>query len=419
MRGVYPSIMLKMAKNGGPALSLALLVLSGCGSNTDSGTASAGTSGSRYAVSTAMLVGEDYVGYLATVPSIAAGSSFDLDHALEIEPSWIFGKPGAPYVYAASLFSPTIVRYDLGADGNLVEGDKVSFANYGLQSAYLAQAAPIYSDDKSYFIDDLQDQIVIWNPRLMTAIGTIALGNQNEGKLRPAAEGSLVIHEGLILAATHWSDPNDDPSAYGSHVRLVAIDPKTDKIVQSTDDSRLSYAVPAGRASDGSLYYSPNSFISSETEIGPGHGSPSHVLRVGPRATEFDANYDLDLGPLVGGRPAGDFTLLDDKTALIRAWHPELADPITPETWKDVLWNEAGFLWWLWHVGDAEATQIANQSPGSLAASLFSLDGKTYVVRNAEDATSTTLDEIDAQGEFHPTFTGPGQFIGQGVVRVR
>ncbi|HEY0464148.1 MAG TPA: hypothetical protein VGC79_08070 [Polyangiaceae bacterium] len=411
--------MLKLAKSRYSTLTIALLLLSGCGADDSPKADRNGASGASYAVCTGVLVGENFISYLTTVPSLEAGSRFNLDHALEIDPSWIFGQQGRPSVYVASMLVPTIDRYDLNADGSLTKGDTVSFANYGLQSAYLAAAAPIYSDDKSYFIDDLQDQVVIWNPRLMRTIGTIPLGNRNEGKLPPAAEGTIVMHDGLILTVTHWSDPNEDPSVYGSHVRLVAIDPKTDQIVRSTDDARLTYAVPQGRASDGSIYYSPNSFISSETEVGPGHGSPSHLLRVAPNAAEFDAEYELDLSALVGGRPAGDFTLLDDQTALIRAWHPELVDPVTPETWKDVLWTEAGFLWWRWRVGDAEAVQVPNQNPGALGTAVFSLDGKTYVVRTSSDSTSTSLDEVDVAGEFQPALTGPGQLMGNGIVRLR
>ncbi len=36
------------------------------------------------------------------------------------------------------------------------------------------------------------------------------------------------------------------------------------------------------------------------------------------RPGEADTGYQLDMSSLAGGRPAGDFTLLDDQTALIR-----------------------------------------------------------------------------------------------------
>lgn len=395
----------------------AALIAAGCGGGS-AATPDAGQ-GPLYVISTGVSTGDDFVGYLVTVPSLDATTTFNLDGAQEVEPSWIFTQPGTPYVFAASLFTPTIDRYVAKDDGSLEKDKTVSFANLGVQSAYLAASAPIYSAEKSYFVDDVQDQIVIWNPKEMTIVGTIPLGDKAEGALPPAAEGTIVVHDGLIITEIHWSDPNDDPSLYGTHVRLVAVDPATDEIVKVTDDDRLTYASPMGRASDGAIYYSPGSFIAAEAVVGAGHGSPSRLLRLGAKDHAFDAAYALDLSTLVGGRSAGDFVLLDDQNALIRAWHPDLVDAITPENWKDVLWTQAGFMWWRWHVGDAQAVQIPNQSPGALGSAVFSLDGKTYVMRTAADSTTTTLDEIDAQGDFHPKLSGPGQFIGNSVIRVR
>ncbi len=407
-----------MTRRSLAALFLSASVTAGCSDSDDGPKESSAAGDAWYVVSTGVSVGDEFVGYLASVPSLDAETNLDLDNAIEIEPSWIFSKQGQPHVYAASLLSPTIIRYSVSDEGKMVPDKTVSFANFGLQSAYLAAGAPIYSDEKSYFVDDLQDQIVIWNPKRMETIGTIPLDDGMDGKLPPAAEGTIVIHDGLILTVIYWLDPNDDPSLYGSHVRLIAIDPKTDEIVSSTDDTRLTHAAPLGRATDGSLFYSPGSFISAEAVVGEGHGSPSRLLRVGPQESTFDADFDLDLSALVGGRPAGDYTLLNDDTALIRAWHGDLADTITDENWKDVLWSQAGFMWWRWHVGDAEAVQIPDQTPAALGSSVFSLDGKTYVLRTSADSASTTLDEIDDQGGFRPALTGPGQFIGN-VIRVR
>jgi hypothetical protein len=374
-----------------------------------------------YVVSTGTVAGDrsgDFVGYLAVVDSLEPGT-FDLKGALEIEPSWIFGRPGESSVYAASIFSPTLWRYDLQEDGTLALGDTVSFANYGLESAYLAASAPIYSDEKSYFVDDVQDQLVIWNPKEMTVIGTIPLGDDDEGLLPPAPEGTIVQHGGLLFTEVNWSDWKSDSSTYGTHTRLHVIDPATDSLLESVDDERLNYASPLSATSDGTLYYSPVSLISAYREIGPSHGCPSLALRVKPSEHTFDKGYELDLSSLVGGRPAGDLIWLDDSTAVLRVWHAELADEVTPENWEEVLWAQPGFLWWRWHVGDDEAVQIPDQEPGTLAASLVRLDGKTYVIRTSADSTTSTLDEITKDGKMRPGLTGPGQFIGNAVVRIR
>jgi hypothetical protein len=397
-------------------LVLAAAVAAGCGGG-GAATPDAGT-GPLYVVSTGLESGDDFLGYLATVSALDDATTFTLDKALEIEPSWIFGKPGQPYVYAGSIFSPTLSRYRLGDDGALVKDGSMSFAGLGLESAYLAAMAPIYSDEKSYFVDDVQDQMVIWNPKELKVIGTIPFGNEAEGALPATPEGSVVVHDGLLLTSIQWLDWTVDSSQYGTHVRLIAIDPKTDSIVETSDDARLTYASPLAAASDGTVYFSPASLISAYALL-PGHGSPSRALRVSPNSKVFDPGFTLDLSALVGGRPAGGFTLLDDQTALIRAWHADLAEPVTADNWMDVLWKQAGFKWWRWHVGDAQAVEIPSQSPGTLDASVLKIDGKSYVVRTNADSTSSTLDRIDAQGDIHAGVTGPGQFIGTAVIRLR
>ncbi|HXJ21367.1 MAG TPA: hypothetical protein VMT03_14140 [Polyangia bacterium] len=410
---------MKVSKQVGIMWTLLVVApLAGCGGAGAEQKDSA-AQGPVYVVSTGVSSGDDFFGYLTTVGSLDPGTTFSLDGAIEVDPSWIFSSPGKPYVYAASLLQPTIDRYLITDSGALARDATVSFANLGVQSAYLAASAPIYSDDKSYFVDDAQDQMVIWNPAAMTIIGTIPFGDQPEGALPPQPEGTVVVHDGLIMTAIDWSDSSSDPSLYGSKVRLLGIDPATDTIVQSTTDARITYASPLAQASDGTVYYSPPSFVAAEIQVAPGHGSPSQALSVGPTSAAFDPTFDLDLSALVGGRPAGDFILLDDQTAIVRAWHADLADPVTEANWKDVLWTEAGFLWWRWHVGDAQAIQIPNQSPGALGASVTRIDGKLYVVRTSADSTTSTLDEIDAQGEFTATLSGPGQLIGAGAVRVR
>src|SRR5262249_54811861 len=174
----------------------------------------AGGASPLYVISTGVSSGNDFIGYLATVPSLDATTTFNLDKAIEVEASWIFAQPGKPYVYAASIFGPTIDRYLAGADGALTKDRSVSFANLGVQSPYLAALAPVYSDTKSYFVDDSQDQMVIWNPNEMTVIGTIPFNDAMDGALPPQPEGTVIVHDGLLMTAIDWSDSSTDSSLH-------------------------------------------------------------------------------------------------------------------------------------------------------------------------------------------------------------
>jgi hypothetical protein len=299
-----------------------------------------------------------------------------------------------------------------------VEHETLSLASLGITSAYLAASAPIFTADKSYFIDDEQDQVVIWSPSRMELLGSIQLGDPPEGALRPYPEGAIVVHEDQLVITVYWRDP-EDTTSYGDHVRVVTIDTRTDTIVDSSVETRVTHAAFNAQSSDGTAFFTPYSLYAAYREIGEGHGAPSLALRIEPGEDTFDAGYALDMSALVGGRPAGDFTLLDDETALLRVWHPEIVDPVDPAEWQDVLWGEAGFLWWRWRIGDSEAVQIDNQEPGALGATVFKIDGKTYSTRYAADQSSTALVEITPAGEFLPSIEGTGLIVGGGVIRVR
>ncbi|HTV17379.1 MAG TPA: hypothetical protein VMG12_01870 [Polyangiaceae bacterium] len=80
--------------------------------------------------------------------------------------------------------------------------------------------------------------------------------------------------------------------------------------------------------------------------------------------------------------------------------------------------NQAGFLWWRWHIGDERASSIPDQNPGaSEATGLFAVDGRKFIPRVNAEYTETTLDELDPAGALLPALTGPGNVWG--VVRGR
>jgi len=391
----------------------------GCGADADPEVPAGNPDEPLYVVSTGVISGDEFLGYLATTRSLEAGSTYDLDHAAELDTgSFVFGRPGSSSVYVASLGAPTIVRWDVRGEGDFVQQETLSFANLGIQGAFLAASAPIFSKQKSYFVDDEQDRVIVWNPERMELIGTIELGDEAEGSLLPIPDGTIVVRGNCLVVTVGWRDV-DDTTVYADRVRTITIDTRTDEVVDKTDDFRATHAVASGSTSDGTTYFSPYSLYAAYGEGGDGHGAPSVALELAPSGTTFDADYALDLSALVGGRHAGDLVFLDDETALVRAWHPELVDPVDATNWRDVVRGQAGFMWWRWHVGDAEAVEIENQEPGTLGSAIFKVDGRTYSIRYAESQAATALVEITPDGEFVPALEGPGLIVGSGVLRVR
>jgi hypothetical protein len=388
----------------------------------DAGDASSGDAATPeplYVVSTGVTQADQLIGYLTTTRSLGEGTKFDLDKAVELSgASWIFSRPEQPSsVYAASLTEPTLVRWEVRGEGDFVEHETLSFADLGLQRASSAARAPIFSDEKSYFVDSAQNQLVIWNPSEMSLLGTISLGDVEEGGLKPQAEWRLLVRGDKLVVILNFSDA-DDWTVLGESVTVVTVDTKTDEVIDRREQSRSSLLALSSESSDGTAYFSPYSTYVALREIGPKHGATPFVARILPGDTTFDPDYSLDLSELVGGRPAGDFTLLDDETALIRAWHPEeVVD--ADGTKMEILDQQAAFYWWRWNIGDAEAVQIPDQEPGARGATIITLDEKTYSIRYTAELKSSALSEITPSGEFVPALEGPGQIIGGGVLRVQ
>jgi hypothetical protein len=371
-----------------------------------------------YVLSTSVYSGDDATGFLVPVTSVEPGSTFDLDRAIEIPESSLSAPGRDGTFYTAATAEPTITRWTLAADGTFEKGSSVSFANLGVSRA---DASPelFLSDQKAYFHDDGSRQIVIWNPREMEIVGTIPLDLEEEDGLLP--QMTLLVRPDRVFAVASWEEDFDaDWTRFGDHVRIIGIDPETDTVVSTQDESRCDYLLWSFKASDGTAYFSPLSYVAPlRSMLGDERGVDTCSLRVVPPASSFDQGYEVDLSALAGGRPAGSLFLIDDETAFVRVWHSELVTPLAQDksNWEEVL-GEPGFLWWRWAIGDESATLIPDQSPAaSEATGLFTLGGRKFIPRVNEDYTETTLDELDPAGALIPALSGPGNVWGIGQLR--
>jgi hypothetical protein len=372
-----------------------------------------------YVVSTTVFAADIGKGYLVPIDALTPNTTFDLTNAIEVaDNTGAASRPGTPYLYVGSSEEPTITRWELGDDGKLSKGPSVSFANLGLSSASVSSDL-FLSDEKAYMPDDDNHQVVIWNPSTMQVIGAIPLETETEGALLPWMWVS--VRPDRVLVSVSWEgDFSDDWSVFGDHVSVISIDPATDAIVDRVDDPRCNYLFWGSKTSDGTAYYSPFSYYTPiRSMLGGDLGPASCALRIPAGGNAFEDGYQIDLGALVGGRPAGNLFFVSDDVALIRAWHSDIVTPISEDraNWVDVI-NEAGFMWWRWQVGSTSAVQIPDQEPGaSEITGAYRVDGRTFLPRVSADYTSTTLDEVDENGEFHPILSGPGNIWGLSRVR--
>lgn len=342
------------------------------------------------------------LGYLFAVPSLGSDGTVDLARSVELADAWVLGS-GGPDFYTTTIFEPTIKSWHVTPEGKFEERATVSFVNEGVTGTYTAASVPLFSEEKSYFVDPGSLQVVVWSPRDMVFIRTIELPAPDVPGFSPLAD--IAVRDDRVLVSIFWQ--SEDNTRNGDFVRLIAIDPVTDTIAEVSDDTRCGSFSPAGVTTDGTIYYSPWDYHTVLRGVfGAGYGTASCGLRVVPGAGTLDDAYEVDLSALVGGRPAAGLQLLDDERALIHVWHQELVDA-TPDNWQETRFAP-GYKWYSWSIGSSEATELPDQAPGAEGSGWRVIDGKVISFANNAEYSETTLIELDETGRGRPGLVVPG-----------
>jgi hypothetical protein len=405
------------------SMALSLLALgahAGCGDGTQTGGASPGSAaatGPLYALGVRVRTADSTTGFILTVPSIEAGTTWSLDDAVEVgRDAWLSGTDYDPEVLVASSQEPTISRWQVQDDGSLVENATLTFVNLGLSRSREARGSTsLYLENKAYFLSS-DGQIVVWNPRDMVIQGTIPYagleGFTPEGLFTGNADRVLV-------SLTFTEDDPVDSTIYKANVRLLEIDPRTDQIVSETEEPRCNRLYSMSRAPDGTTYYTaPAADTPLRHMLGDGHGPRDCSLRIQPPSTTFDGSFNMDLTGLVEGRPAGGLVMVTDDVAFIRVWHEELAPTLAADksNYSDLLFSSA-YQWWRWELGSATAELSPDQVPTTGQWDPFDVDGQKLLPVVASDFGSTQLVRLLPGGGMQPLISGPGTLLG--IVRVR
>lgn len=345
-------------------------------------------------------------GFMFAVPSLEAGTEVDLAQSVELDDAWVFGNAD-PYFYTATLFDPTLTRWEYTAEEGFVRGPTISFANEGVGGTFTAAFTPLFSPNKSYFVDAASAQVVVWDPESMALLKTIPIPVDGApgGDFTPTMD--IALRDDVLLVTVFWASPDSGWTEFGSFTRIVAIDPNTDQVIQVTDEDRCETLALAGVASDGTSYFSPWDYhVAVRSVYGPGFGASPCALRVVPPSATFAEGYEVDMNALVGGRPAGELTLVNDNQALIHVWHDDLVSA-TPETWQDQRF-EPGYKWYRWNLDENEATELPDQIPTSEGGSWGRLDGRFVTYNATDDFAETTLLGLSDDGRLEPMITVPG-----------
>ena len=204
-------------------------------------------------------------------------------------------------VFIPDALTPELSRYDVGPSGELVLAATLSFADVGL-GAVDGFTLSIASETKAYLFDPDTTRLIAWDPSLMQLSGV-------QIELAPLVPPGL-----FLFAASEYARVQggrlflplgffDQEGVIVSTSAVAVIDIRSDELLGIVQDSRCpAYAmVPAP---SGDLYFYPADFLVQALYLSVEGPRPELCsLRIKAGELEFDPDYQLNLGALVGASP--------------------------------------------------------------------------------------------------------------------
>ena len=307
-------------------------------------------------------------------------------------------------VFAANFESPTMTRYDV-IEGELVEGDSVSFMQFGLSSlGSLADQIQVFSDTKAYFFDPSFRQIIVWNPTTMTTIEAIPLSGFE------APEGLLLsriragrVGDRLLL----WANYVNEQEFNVSRSVFAFVDSETDEFTTDVTEACGGFLSASVTTSNGDTYFGSTGGDAINRALGfEGTFAPCAV-RVRAGASEVDDTFVADLNQLTGvGPTAGPMAGSGDNGFLLA--YDETAMPVDPL--RTSFEHTALENWRIYEVelGSSAPARLVEEIPvaqGIGGAATF--DGRGFLTRFTRDFSGTDYFDLSRRPiELTYTFSG-------------
>ncbi|MEM9190323.1 MAG: hypothetical protein AAGF12_14155 [Myxococcota bacterium] len=285
-------------------------------------------------------------------------------------------------VFVHSFETPTITRFDLTTDGELVEGETVSVMPFGISSLAGGFGRPDFVfEDRGYFADIASLQLAVWEPATMTLIQEISLAGIDAtprpgitlNRVRTTARGN-----DLLFSAEFFNEANI--STAGATLARLRINPPSDEVVFGALDERCGNAFNRAQAANGDLYFGSGSQPALDHALGLSGAVAPCALRVLAGEDDFDPSYVADLNALTGGRPTTGPILLSGNRSLLQAFDTD-ARPIDPSVDTTVgLIQEPQWTFFEWELGSTDmATPVPELGRSTGVVSTLEFDGRTFL----------------------------------------
>ena len=236
--------------------------------------------------------------------------------------SMMYDSPLVPEaIFMGSAESPTITRYDISEDGSLVEGQTLSFANFGLARAPRFSSLVAFASDEEAFIVDIgAAQVISWNPKEMTTGQSIDLGNLERDGIFPADPFRVVIDAGKLYIPLGWFRFNDEIVLPFSEVAIIDVQTKTATLIR---EDRVAGLRSISRSQSGDIYVAGTVNTAAVfNAVNENIGNEPAIVRIRQGEDRFDPDYLVKLNDLAGGRLSADIVTVGDEL-LFHAYHEE------------------------------------------------------------------------------------------------
>lgn len=334
------------------------LVAGGCSDDSDGAGGTGGEGAESVFVVCAFIVGAEFTGFVATVPSLGSDQVFDLSAAIEVGGRPICAAQGEE-VFVTDPTRPAITKYTLDDAGVLIQGDTVSFANVGSGPLDGIQTELIQFIDaeRAYFIDRSLLQAVIWNPSTMEVIGSVDIPLPIPDGLTLSGGGGIV-RRGTTIVMPFGFSTNLDVNA--STEVFAFLDTTTDTVTFDTF-TECGAIQTARTMANGDTYFASNAVAAASYRLGLPGSFPPCVVRLPSGAMAIDRDFTLELNDLVGGAPAASLLPGPGDSAFLAAYDESVRPISDSDSAAEIVGADA---WRVYSVEDTGASAPAAPVPG-------------------------------------------------------
>lgn len=345
-------------------------------------------------VTASVVFGDEGTNSLVSVLNSVERQELDYDKAREF-PGWTDAWVHEGHVFLADGEAPTVTRYSVNDNLELVEEGSLSFLNSGAGTAAFWNNL-LVSPTKAYLFVIAERQIVVWDPSQMEITGSIALPGLEDREGQPlddsAMDRSAIVREGRAYIPLIWGDY--DEFSFSNDSAILVIDTQTDEVLDTLKVDCPTIDV-ATIDEDNNLYFSnwvfaiPPALINDKPE--------ACAVRIAAGSERIDESWSLTFSDATGGRQAAALRVLGDDTALMSVFHDERVQ-VTSQTDPNELLGSQNWKLWSLDLSSREAAPL-ELDWNSGGYYLTRVAGRNQLFLPSTDYSSTTAYELDPNGQ--------------------